>query len=327
MKCKLGRALALLALTSACALPAAAQTFEGWTKPVRVIVPIGPGSGMDITSRVFGQYLAEELKTPVVVENKPGADGSIAVRELLRGGPDGHSLLTIPDTVVSLNPFITPDAYDPKSFRPLFGMTMSTPVLLVRAEDGYQKLEDLLKQAREQPGKVPFGTYGIVYRFGLERLGKATNVSFMDVPYKGSASAALNDLLGGNIRAMFMDSAAALPQVQSGRLKALAVMGPERLPSFPDLPTVQESGYGQFAMQTWIGMAIAADTPPHIAQALEAAALRTLKHEGMQKYAAERGVQLFEADSAKLATLLERDTAMYKDLVANSDILKGARGK
>lgn len=313
------RAFALAALVAYIG-SAASQGSSG--RPYRLILPMAAGSGTDTLYRAYAQVLSAELQAPVIIDNKPGADGAIAVRELERAGTDGQTFIAMSDSMLNFLPVVKPGNYDPKSMRPLVNLTKSTAFLVTRGDAKYRNLEDLLVAARQKPGDITFGTYALFYRITLARLEEATKSSFMDIPYKGTFTNTLSDLLGGRIEAAIFEAGAAVPLIESGRIKALAILGTERSPTLPNVPTVAESGYPGFHMQVLLGMSVYSGTPEPVVRRLEAAAVKAARDPAMTEFAKQRAAQNLVMGADAYAATIEKDAASYRDFVARSGIMQ-----
>ncbi|TFZ02877.1 tripartite tricarboxylate transporter substrate binding protein [Ramlibacter henchirensis] len=291
-------------------------------RPYRLILSIGAGSGMDTLFRAYAKVLSEELKAPVVVDNKPGADGAIAFRELARAGTDGHTFMAVSDSMLNFLPVVKPGVYDPKSLRPIVNVTRSTSLIITRADAKYRNLEDLLNAARQKPETVPFGTYALFYRITLARLEEATKSKFKDIPYKGTPANALNDLLGGTLDAIFYEAGGAIPLIESGRVKPLAIVSAERSPSLPKVPTVAESGYPGFSMYFLQGMGVHSGTPEPLVRQLEAAAVKAARDPSIVEYAKQHATEHYVMGADAFEKYVDKDAALYRDFVARSGIMK-----
>lgn len=313
----------LIRWMTACGL-AAMGTLAGAQAPYRIIVPSGPGTGNDVLFRSFAPILSEQLQAPVVVENRAGGDGAVAVRELTRAGTDGRTLLATTDNMLTMNHLITP--YDPKAIKPLVWLMRTTAVLVAKGDGGkYRNLEEFLAAARAKPETVPIGIGAGVYRFNLALMEKATNTRFKEVPYAGTATQMITDMLGGNIDATMLELGGALPQIQSGRMRALAVMGPERSPVLPDVPTIAGSGYS-YSMNMLFGLSVAGGTPDAIAKPVEAAIQRAGRQKATADFFNARGQQVYNASGDEVAPSLDRTATQFRELVTSTDILKRVQG-
>jgi tripartite-type tricarboxylate transporter receptor subunit TctC len=253
----------LLVAASLAAPLAQAQDYP--TKPITLIVPFGPGSGTDQAARVMAQGLGEEVKVPVVVENKAGASGFLAAQYVAKAAPDGHTLLITTNTTQSANEHLFKKLpYDPvKDFAPITLLSKGHMLLLVRPDSPYKSVADLLAAARKSPGKLNFASGSSSSRVASELLKQMAHVDMVNVPYK-SNPLGITDLIGGQVDFMFADAPTALPQVQGGKLRALAASGTKRLPAVPEVPTVAEAGVKGYDMSYWTAMYAPAGTPPAI---------------------------------------------------------------
>lgn len=253
----------LLVAASLAAPLAQAQDYP--TKPITLIVPFGPGSGTDQAARVMAQGLGEEVKVPVVVENKAGASGFLAAQYVAKAAPDGHTLLITTNTTQSANEHLFKKLpYDPvKDFAPITLLSKGHMLLLVRPDSPYKSVADLLAAARKSPSKLNFASGSSSSRVASELLKQMAHVDMVNVPYK-SNPLGITDLIGGQVDFMFADAPTALPQVQGGKLRALAASGTKRLPAVPEVPTVAEAGVKGYDMSYWTAMYAPAGTPPAI---------------------------------------------------------------
>jgi tripartite-type tricarboxylate transporter receptor subunit TctC len=272
------RALTLAAaLACAAAAPAHAQDAAWPNKPIRVIVPFPAGSFTDMVARVVSDTLARSLGQPVVVENKAGANGVIGVSEAARAAPDGYTLLVTNSSSITINPQLYRKiTYKTTDLAPVT-MLLEAPFILVTNPQWAQKnniatVNDLVQFARSNPGALSYGTPGAgnIGHLSYAMLSNRTKVSTTHVPYKSTAQAQLATI-GGELNSMF-DVMTAVPHIQAGKLKALAVTAPQRLAQLPDVPTMAQAGVPDFNIAFWIGLLAPAGTPPEIVAKVNAAA-------------------------------------------------------
>ena len=268
----LANALAVAALSA----PAAwAQTYPA--RPVRIVIGFPPGGGIDILARLMAPKLGESLGQPVVIENKPGANGVLGMDTVAKAAPDGHTVLLGTLGNFSVNPALYANLpYQNSQFAPLTLLASVSFALFVNAALPWRNLDDLIAYGRANPGKLYFGSSGSggLPHLAGELFAKAVGLQMNHVPYKGSALA-INDVMAGQIQMTFEAVAAGMQHVKTGRLRALAALGPKRLPFMAELPTASETVAG-FQVVNWYGMACPAGTPrehlnklqEHIARAL-----------------------------------------------------------
>lgn len=265
------RRSALAILLSALASDAAhAQLWP--VKPLRLVVGYAAGGATDVIARVVGQKLGEALGQTVVVENRAGANSNLGAEAVARAPADGHTLymFTIANTInASLYDKL---GYDPqKDFEPV-GLIAKVPnILVVNPALPIRTVADYVKFAKDRPQGISFASSGSGSSIHLsgELFKSVARLNMLHVPYRGSAPA-VTDLIGGQVQSMFDNAPSALPHVQAGRLRALATTGPQRLPLLPDVPTLAESGFAGFDVQSWFGLAAPVGTPRAVIERLNA---------------------------------------------------------
>ena len=247
-------------------------------RPVRIIVPLAPGGGVDLVARGIAAGLTEGFKQPVVVDNRPGATGTIGMTLTARAAPDGHTLLVVSASFVVI-PLLTPGVYDPVGdFSPVTVFSTQPLMLVVNASVPAKSVTEFVALARAKPGTLNFGSSGAggFLHLAGELLGAMTGTKLVHVPYKG-ATAALPDLLGGQIQFMFVSPAVALPAIKSGRLRGLGVGGRTRFKSAPEYAPLHEAGVPGYEATQWIGMLAPAKTPKLIIDLLQRASVVALQ--------------------------------------------------
>jgi tripartite-type tricarboxylate transporter receptor subunit TctC len=249
------------------------------TRPIKLVVPYAAGGPTDVLGRMVGDYLSRDLKQTVVVENKAGAQGAIGAEVAARAEPDGYTLFFTAASIVVLNPQLYKKLpYDPvKDFRMLAIIT-DLPVLMeVHPSVPAKTVAEFVAYAKQNPGKLNFGSAGTggTTHLAGEMFRQMAGVDMVHVAYKG-AGPALTDLLSGNIQLMFDTLGTALPPVKAGLLRPLAVSSAQRIPDLPDVPTMAEAGYPQYAVSVWYGVAAQSKLPDEITQKLKASLDRAL---------------------------------------------------
>ena len=306
-----------LALGAVCA--AAAASAAGYPDhPIRLIVPTSPGSTADVVARVVAENLGKTLAQPMIVENLAGAAGIPGTRQLVSAKPDGYTL-----GIVSSNHAINPSLYKSLPYDTVKDITPisvigTTPLVVVVAENSpYKTMDDLLKAARAQPGKINYGSSGTgsVLHLAGELLKSKAGVDMMHIPYKGG-NALITDVMSGQIQVAFLASPSVLAQVQAGKLRALAVSTPERLPILPNVPTLDEAGVKGYSYDAWISLIGPAGLPADVVQKLQAATRKTMQEPAVLKAlspqgfvaqgtTAEQAAQTLAAEITKSQTLVK----------------------
>ena len=312
----------LAVLLMLCLGSAWAQTYPA--KPIRLVVPYAAGGAADITARVLGQKMSESLGVPVVVDNKPGANGMIGTDAVAKAAPDGYTLLMDASGPLVVNPAMyTKVPYDPvKDLMPISQVTTFQYVLVVPAASPINSLAELVAAAKAKPGALSYGSTGVGGGGHLagEMLGLMTGTKLTHVPYKGSAPA-LADLLGGQLSFTFDTVITSVPQVKAGKLRAYAVSGPKRSTSFPQVPTMSELGYKGFDITQFQGLLAPAKTDPAIIARLHQEVVKALKSpEVIQRLETEGGNELVGSSPSEFASQIKSDLALYRKLIKDADI-------
>lgn len=265
------RIAALCASAMVALAPALAQTpaQDFPSKPMTLVVPFSPGSGTDQQARVLAQALSEDTRHPVVVENRAGASGFIAAQHVAKAAADGYTVLITTNTTQAANEHLFKKLpYNPVAdFAPVSLLSKGQMLLLVRQDSSYKTLADLIAAAQKHPGKLNFGSGSSSSRVAGELLKQLAGLDMVDVAYKSNPMA-ITDLMGGQLDFMFADAPTALPQVEGGKLRALAASGSQRLGAAPQIPTLDESGVKGYEMTYWTGAYLPAATPRPLVERL-----------------------------------------------------------
>jgi tripartite-type tricarboxylate transporter receptor subunit TctC len=281
--------LSAVALLTA-GVPAAAQTYP--TKPIRFIVPFGPGGPGDIIGRMIGKKLTESMGQPVVVDNRSGATTIIGTEIAARSPADGYTLLLI-STTHSVNPSLFPKLpYEPiKDFAPVTMLTATPFMLVVHPSVAAKTVPDLVALARSKPGQLNYGSSGNGSSIHLttELFAGAAKIEMTHVPYKGSGPAFI-DLIGGQINLLFSSTVSSLPHVKTGKVRGLAITSLKRAPALPAIPTVAEY-YPGFESSSWFGMLVPAKTPKPIIDRLLAETRAALKSPDVNQNLVSQGAE------------------------------------
>ena len=284
------RTLLLLALAVGITAPATAQEPYP-AKPVKMLVPYGPGGATDIIARIVGQKLAEALGQSFLVENRPGANGNIALEAVARSAPDGYTLLVGNVSTNTINENVYEHMLKIKPTRDLVGVTKLVDIphtVVATMSLPANNIAELIALCKKEPGKINFASVGLgsYPHLDMERLEKAAGIQLTHIPYKGGAGQAIPALISGEVQVAFFNLASLLPHIKAGKLKALAAETPQRLPELPNLPTMAEQGYPGIGTNAWQGMFAPAATPKAIVDKLhEAVAAVLLKPEMKEQLA------------------------------------------
>jgi tripartite-type tricarboxylate transporter receptor subunit TctC len=257
-----------------------AQAQDYPARPVKIIVPTPPGGPVDVIGRLTANYLQGALGQAFIVENRAGAGNTIGSKDAAEATPDGYTLLYSAASGLIIAPLLHPDAgYDPlTSFDPIALVGSTSNVLVVNPSVPAHSVQELVAYAKANPGKVNFssGGIGVLPHLIGEMFKARAGIDIVHVPYKGGGPS-IADLVAGNVQMTFESTAVLLPLIQSGRLRALAVTAPQRIPQLPDVPTMVESGYPSFVTTAWTGLLAPAHTPEPIISKLNTAINEGLK--------------------------------------------------
>jgi tripartite-type tricarboxylate transporter receptor subunit TctC len=300
---------------------AQAQTFPSRT--VTIVSPYQAGGTSDIIARILAQKLSERFGQSVVIENRPGANGTIGVNQVVRADPDGHTLLAVASSALTLNPiFYKSLSYDvARDLAPITRTGQVSNVLVVNPSVPAKDLKELVELAKQKPGELIYASQGVGSNGHLiaEQFAQRAGIDYRHVPYKGSAPA-VQDLLGGRVQLMFDNLPSALPQIQSGNLRALAVTTAERSSLLPDVPTIAEMGYPGFDAPAWFAILTAKTVPAPIRAELEKAIVESLGSPDVRAKLNAAGVEVAADGAASLNDRIARETAVWRDVVSKAGI-------
>lgn len=293
------------------------------SQPIRLIAPFTPGSSSDVTARAIAQKISGPLGQPVVVENKPGANGGIAMQTVARSKADGYTLVvgTVSTTVV---PFIISKSVPFelfKEFTPVATMA-NTPLLLTVAQDSpIGSVADLVAAAKKAPGTLTYGSSAGLYRIAMEAVNHHAGIDLLGVPFKGAAQAT-TELLAGRLTVNPDALGAAGPMLQARRMRALAVLGSKRTPSLPEVPTMQELGYKGFAFNGWLGILAPAGTPQAVVERLHKEIAEAVKSPEIQALYARLGMEGTVLSPQAYGDEMKKDMAKYSAVAHQAGIEK-----
>src|SRR5688500_10515791 len=310
------------ALTSVVPLAAAAAAAPDFpTRPIRLILPVGPGGGQDTTARAMNQKLTEELGQSVIIDPRPGGGGNIAALTAARATPDGYTLLNISTTAVT-TPLVYEAPYDLQRDFAAVTQLVSNPYLLVAAPSlPVKSVGELITYAKANPEKVAFASAGSgsLTHLGLEILKLQTGIRMTHVPYKGMGPTG-PDLMSGRVHLGLWSIVSAQPHVRSGRLKALAVSGAQRAKAAPEVPTIAESGVPGFAVTQWYGVVAPVRTPDRKSTRLNSSMSASIRDPEVAARVAHDGAEPVGSSPQQFAAHLKAEQAKWAQIVRQTGI-------
>jgi len=319
---KLSKLLAGVGLLCAAALPISSHAQEYPVRQILFVVPFTPGTVADSLSRMMQVHISQRWGVPVVVENRAGAAGTIGIDSVARANPDGYTYLftsTAFGTLAAMNPKLP---YDPqRSFAPVILMGTSPLSLVVSNYFPANTVKELIAQAKRRPGDLDYASAGTgsVFHLSMELLQHETGTRMVHVPYKGTTGV-INDLVAGHVGASMMVFQTAAPLVQSGRLRMLAVMSPQRTQVLPQVPTIVEAGYPNMIVEAWTGVMVPAKTPPAVIAKFNGEVNKILALQEVKDQAAKIGVTLAGGTPEILDTLVKKEIKQWTEVVQRAKI-------
>lgn len=301
--------------------PALGQSFPN--QPIRLVVAAAPGGGPDITARFLALRFSKALGQQIVVDNRAGANAAIGAEIVAKAAADGHTWLLATGQHTA-NPSLQQNlSYDVvKDFAPVSLLVANTYFLVVHPSLPVRSVRELVALARAQPGKLNFGSGGVGSASHLsgEMFKVAAKVDMVHVPYKG-ASLAVTDLLGGHLELMFPAIASALPLMQSGRIRGLAVTSPQRHPALPEVPTISESGLPGFDFRSWVGILVPAATPKEAVRRIHAVIVETVsQRENREALIAQGTEPWISASPEEFAEFIRKEVVRFSQLLKASGV-------
>src|SRR5262245_21124674 len=317
------RCIRVAAFVFGCALAATvvhAQQAAYPSRPLRLILPFPPGGSTDLLGRALADRLSENLRQPVVPENRPGAGGNVGAEAAARSAPDGYTLVLCAPSLA-----ISPSLYRKLNYDPLrdlvpVGLVANIPnLLVVHPSVPARTLAELAEHAHANPGKLNFGTGGpgTSNQLAADMFRSLTKADIVLVPYKGAETAMLA-VLSGQVQMVVIGPPAAAPHVRSGKLRALAVLAKERYPGMPDVPIAAESGMPEFEVDTWYGVLAPAGTPGEIVARLNAELSRLMQSKEMRDRLATMGIEPMTSTPAEFGEFLKSEIAKWAKVVKES---------
>lgn len=303
--------------------PAMAAETAFPTKPITLVIPFPPGGATDVLGRVIALRMGQALGQPIVIENRAGAGTIIGASYVSKAPADGYTLLMSSGTTFTVNPAIRPNLpYDPvKGFEPIGISGRTGLILLANQEVPVQSVKQFVDYVKAAPGKYSYGSFGsgTTSHFAGETILQATGLKMSHIPYKGSAPA-MTDLMGGQIPFSVDTVSAAIPQLKSGKIKAIAVTTAKRSPLLPNVPTLAEAGYADINLDTWLVMAAPRGLPPEVRAKLEKALATTVADPETKAKLTAQGMEPAFSSGAAASELIQRELPTMRAVAARSNI-------
>lgn len=318
--CRFGVAATLIALSLSFTLPATAQKYP--ERPVRIVLPFGPGGVADVTSRLVAEKMGDRLGQRFVIENMPGAGGISAANAVIGAQPDGHTIgLVTNGTAISVAAFKSLP-FDPvRDYAMVSTLGTFDLVFAVNADSPFKTLDDFIAAAKREPGKLNIGTINVggTQNLGAELLKMSAGINVQIVPYRNSPDIIVA-VLRNDMQMLVEFPAAVRGQVADGKLRLLATSGPKRFPSMPEVPTVDEAGVKGFEVTSWNGVFAPKGTKPEVIDTLNKALAEALAMPDVQAKFLDLGVVAKPSTPDELMTLLKADVAKWSDVITKAGI-------
>ncbi len=315
--------LASFLLLAALPIASLAQAFP--SKPIRIVIPFGPGGGTEVVARSLGDLMHKSFGQPVVVENRPGGNSVIASEIVARSAPDGHTLLMTTDFHAINAAFGIPLPYDSlKDFAFVAQLTTSPLMLVAHPSTGVKSVAELIAAAKANPDRLSFASLGSSspHYLAFEWLKKLAGIRLIDVPYKGGGQAAA-DVLGGQVNLMLIVAGNGIRQARAGKFVALAVTSERRVAVAPEVPTVAESGFPGYTLVNWYAMLAPAGTPKEVVAKLNAEIVRDLRVPAVVERLNSAGLDPAPSSPEELEAHVRREMDKYRRIIA----LTGAKAE
>lgn len=317
----------LAALGTACLLTTggamAAEPHAFPNKALRIVVPFTAGSGSDSDSRFYGDLLGKKLGQPVVVENRPGASGLIAVQSVKSAPADGYSILLASNSPMSVNPAVMKNLpYDPfKDFKPLVGSAVGPAAFVVAANSPYKTMQDVVAAAKREKRPVAVGNYSAGYQLVAAWLGTASGAQINHISYKGG-SQMVTDVIGGQLEVAIVDPSAFVEMHRDGRLRMLAVTGAKRMEAVREVPTMIESGFADFETYVWSSFFVRSETPDDITRKLIMTLSEAMAQPEAEVYRKQRGGEQLDLKGDEMRKFQLREYERFKRVAETAGLVQ-----
>lgn len=290
------------------------------SRPVRIVVAYPPGGAVDTIARKMAQKLSEQMGQQFVVENKPGASGTIGAREVARSEPDGYSLLAVDNSYAMLPYVFAKLPWDHANGLVPITVSAFSPIMVVVGEGSrFTDLKGLLDDARQNPETLTYGTggKGSATHFAAEAFQQAAGVKLYHVPYKGAGDAVVG-VMSGQVDLITASPPSVMGNIRGGQMRALAISGTNRVPALPDVPTFAEAGLPEYNVLNWSGLAAPKGTSPEIIQKLQAGVARALAQSDVKEFLTSQGAEPGSMTSEAFSQLMQEETARWREVAAKA---------
>ena len=290
-------------------------------KPITLVVPFGAGTSVDVNGRDFAQALIATGKASVVVDNKPGAEGSIGAMGVLNAAADGHTLMFTSSSIPVLDPLMKKSMqFDPvRDFTPVCTVARTSNVVNITGASPIKTVAELIAAAKAAPGKLTFAYSSATTRLAGELFAQAAGIQLTGVPYKASM-AGLTDVSSGQVDLFFIDHVSVAPLLQSGKLRALAVAGDKRIESLPDVPHAKEVGVPGYTIQPWFGVYVSAKTPPAVVEQVRAFVSQAVNAPAAKAATEKRGQEALLLCGSAMTKLQTDEMGQWREVLKKAGI-------
>lgn len=310
--------LSICAAVCSVATTAQAQTQTYPTQPIKIVVPFAPGGGADIPARLIAKKLSEAWKQPVIVENRPGATGTIGESYVAKAAPDGYTLLVSTPSSHTMGPHLLKELrYDPiKDFKAVTLFAWVRHLLVVNPSVQAHTVKELISLAKAKPGVLNYSSSGngSSVHLATEIFSRMAGIKMNQIPY-GGVSPALVAVVSGQVDLMFAPAAIALPQIKAGALRPLSALTPDRFTALPDVPTIAEAGMPDYKSSAWLGLLAPANTPDYIIGKLQTEIARIVKMDDVQKTLGKMSIDVTSTSSDEFDQLIKTEYSKYGALI------------
>jgi len=298
-----------------------AQTYPDKSKPIRIILPQGPGSASDVLARAFAKAITDSAGLNAIVEHKPGAETVIGVQALLSAPTDGYTMLLVSSSTPVLNPVMIPNLqYDPfRDFVPLVGISKATLTMNLGPSTQFKTAREFIAAAKANPGKYSFASSTTTTRLAGELLQSAAGIKLLNVPYKSTAAGA-TALASGEVDLMLVDPSSINMHWQSGRARPVAVTGATRMAAFPQVPTLREEGVQDYEVTAWFATYFARGTPPEIVATMRDILRKATKAAVLQETMAKVGMEPLDLAGDDITALTRKEIDMWTKVVKAANL-------